>query len=42
VILVVSREGEGQMARDLESRGRIQGLPTLRMDPTVNLDSDQV
>jgi hypothetical protein len=42
VILVVSREGEGQMVRDLESRGRMQGVPTLRIDPTVDLDSDQV
>lgn len=37
VVLVVSRAGEGQMVRDLEERGRLRTIPSLRIDPTVDV-----
>jgi hypothetical protein len=37
IALVVAKEGEGAIVEDLAHRASLQGAPTLRIDPTVDL-----
>jgi hypothetical protein len=37
VSLVIAREGEGQMIEDFLHRGELSGMPSLRIDPSVDL-----
>jgi hypothetical protein len=37
VVLVIAREGEGEMAQDLVDGGRLRDIPSLRIDPEVTI-----
>jgi tetratricopeptide (TPR) repeat protein len=37
VVLVVAREGEGEMVQDLVEGGRLRSMPVLRIDPHVTI-----
>lgn len=39
VVLVVARQGEGAMVSDLSKRAGISGVPVLRIDPSVDIQS---